>query len=38
MLLLLSLKLWVNGIDGAYPFPGVNGEAILAFGKSGGCT
>ncbi len=54
MLDLFSLKLWVNGTEGAYlikknykviyfylfkflyPFPGVKGDAIDAFGRSGG--
>lgn len=35
MFVLLSLKLCVNGTDGAYPLPGVKGEAIVALGRSG---
>ena len=34
-LVLLSRKLCVKGTLGAYPFPGVSGEAIVALGSSG---
>lgn len=32
---LLSLKLCVKGREGAYPFPGVSGDAMVALGRSG---
>jgi hypothetical protein len=33
-----SLKVCINGTEGAYPFPGVSGDAIVELGRSGGWT
>ena len=35
ILSLLALKLLISGILGVYPYNGVNGDALVAFGKSG---
>jgi len=36
LILDLSWRLTYNGIEGAHPLPGVKGDAIEAFGISGG--
>ena len=35
ILSLLALKLLISGILGAYPYNGVNGDVLVALGKSG---
>jgi hypothetical protein len=34
----LTLSGRMRGSEGAHPTPGVMGEAIVALGRSGGCT